>query len=145
MNMYPQSRKVIFTQLVLLVSLLFSGSLFAVVEKEPFTIERFEALQAQNEMILVDISASWCPDCAKQQLVLEEYQKDFPESNLRILSIDFDTQKEWVTHFRAPRQSTLLLFSGQNQIWFSVAETRKEKIYEALNEGWRPAVKPAVK
>ena len=103
------------------------------VENEPFTQERFEQLQAAGAKILVDISAPWCPDCKKQQAVLTDYQAQNPDSGLHILVVDFDTQKEWVTHFKAPRQSTLILFSGAEQVWFSVAETRQEEIFTALD------------
>jgi thiol-disulfide isomerase/thioredoxin len=103
------------------------------VESEPFTQARFEQLQAEGAKILIDIGASWCPDCAKQQVVLTEYQAENPDSGIHILAVDFDTQKEWVTHFRAPRQSTLILFNGTEQVWFSVAETRKEQIFTALD------------
>ncbi len=34
-------------------------------EDEAFTQERFEALQAEGALILLDVFASWCPTCAK--------------------------------------------------------------------------------
>lgn len=103
------------------------------VENEAFTQQRFEQLQAEGAQVLVDISAPWCPDCKKQQEILSEYQAANPDSGLHVLAVDFDTQKEWVTHFKAPRQSTLILFKGTEQVWFSVAETRKEQIFTALD------------
>ncbi|MEX2367778.1 MAG: thioredoxin family protein [Pseudohongiellaceae bacterium] len=124
-------RLVLQTFLFSLAAILSTSSM--AVEFEPFTQERFEALQEQGEKILIDISASWCPDCQKQQVVLTEYQEQYPDSNIHILKVDFDDQKEWVTHFRAPRQSTLILFSGEERVWFSVAETRQQQIFEALN------------
>lgn len=103
------------------------------LESEPFTEARFKALQAQDQPILIDISATWCPTCKRQKAILREYQEENPGNGLHILNVDFDNQKEWVTYFKAPRQSTLILYSGKEQVWFSVAETRKEKIVEALN------------
>ncbi|ROQ21426.1 thioredoxin [Marinimicrobium koreense] len=107
----------------------------AEVEKVPFTEERFKALQTQSDtLILLDVHAEWCPTCAKQGEALAEYQTENPEVPLTILNIDFDDQKEWVKHFKAPRQSTLILYKGEDRLWFSVAETRKEVIFDALNE-----------
>ncbi len=100
---------------------------------EPFTMERFEALQQEGARILVDVYAPWCPDCRRQQEHLDAYQQAYPDSGLHILTVDFDNQKDYVTHFRAPRQSTLILFEGEEQVWFSVAETRREPIFNALN------------
>lgn len=107
----------------------------AEVEKVPFTEERFKALQAQSDtLILLDVHAEWCPTCAKQGEALAAYQAEHPDVPLTILIIDFDDQKEWVKHFKAPRQSTLILYKGEERLWFSVAETRKGVIFDALNE-----------
>ncbi len=104
-------------------------------EKEAFTQERFEALQAEGALILLDVFADWCPTCAQQQKVLGAYQEEHPDVPLFILQIDFDDQKEWVKEFRAPRQSTLILYRGEERIWFNVAETSRDVIFAALNEG----------
>lgn len=103
--------------------------------KEDFTQERFAELQAEGALILVDIFADWCPTCAIQQTVLADYRAANPGVPLHTLTVDFDTQKELVTYFRAPRQSTLILYRGTEQLWYSVAETRNEVIVQALNEG----------
>lgn len=106
-------------------------------EKEPFTDERFTALQEEGAVILLDVFAHWCPTCAGQQEILAEYQRQNPDAPLHILTIDFDDQKQEVRRFKAPRQSTLILYRGTEQLWFSIAETRQEKIFAALNEALR--------
>jgi thioredoxin 1 len=106
-------------------------------EKEAFTDARFTALQEQDAVILLDVFADWCPTCAGQQEILAEYQRQNPDAPLHILTIDFDDQKEEVRRFRAPRQSTLILYRGTEQLWFSIAETRQEKIFAALDEALR--------
>ena len=119
--------------LAVMASLLIASALSMAADSEDFTPERFAALQEEGAHILIDVYATWCPDCKKQQEVLGEYQQQYPDSNIHFLKVDFDEQKEWVTHFRAPRQSTLILFSGEEQVWFSVAETRRDEIFNALN------------
>lgn len=104
------------------------------LDKEAFTPERFAELQAQNALILVDIHATWCPTCARQQRVLADYRERHPELDLHILNVDFDKDKRWVKHFKAPRQSTLILYRGKEQIGFSVAEVRPEVIFAALDK-----------
>jgi len=103
-------------------------------QKEAFTQERFETLQGEGALILLDVFADWCPICAKQQDVLRAYQEEHPDVPLHILQIDFDDQTEWVKKFKASRQSTLILYQGTEQIWFNVAATSREVIFEALNE-----------
>ena len=122
-------RKMLFAAVILL---LFQPVL--AVQQEPFTGQRFAELQQQNARILVDVFADWCPTCARQQAVLKLYAERFPQSDLVILTVDFDRQKEWVKHFRVPRQSTLILYQGDKQLWFSVAEVRPDVIFAALNQ-----------
>ena len=105
--------------------------------KEAFTHARFAELQAAGTLILVDIFADWCPTCAIQQTVLAEYRKRNPDVPLHTLTVDFDRQKDVVAYFRAPRQSTLILYRGTQRLWFSVAETRTEVIAQALDEAVR--------
>lgn len=101
-------------------------------EKEPFTEQRFEALQEQGAYVLLDVVADWCPTCAAQEKVLATFQEQHPDAPLHILSIDFEDRKDLVQRFGAPRQSTLILYHGTERIWFSVAETRRDAIFEAL-------------
>lgn len=101
---------------------------------EPFTAARFAALQADNALILVDVAATWCPTCKAQKAVIDTFRQQHPELGLHVLTVDFDTQKEWVKHFKAPRQSTLLVYKGSEQRWFAVAETREDVITAALRQ-----------
>ena len=103
------------------------------LEKEPFTKERFSELQQQGELILVDVFADWCSTCARQQTILQKYRDEHPEVDLHILEVDYDKDRRTVRDLRAPRQSTLLLYRGDKQFWFSVAETREDVIFEAIN------------
>jgi len=110
-----------------------SSAAFA-LEKVPFTQEKFDALQQAGEVVLIDVHATWCSTCAKQQELLTQYREQNPDKNFYILEVDFDGQKDIVRQFRAPRQSTLLLYSGEEQFWFSVAETRYEIIAAELDK-----------
>lgn len=122
---------------VSLISLLLAGFMMAcqaaeAPQAEPFSEARLKALQAENALVLVDIAADWCPTCAKQKTILAKFQKMYPDANLNVLTVDFDTQKDWVIHFKAPRQSTFVLFKGATQRWFAVAETREDVIFDEL-------------
>ncbi|MEC9341595.1 MAG: thioredoxin family protein [Pseudomonadota bacterium] len=124
-------------QLVAALSLLLSltGPVLA-LEKQPFTPERFAEIQEKDEVVLIDVYAPWCPTCAKQQEALTAWASANPDKNLHVLVVDYDNDKEWVRHFRAPRQSTLLLYRGKDQFWYSVAETRPEVIAAEINKAF---------
>ena len=109
-------------------ALFFVFSNFYARDKEPFTQARFDALQASGAVVLIDIYAPWCPTCKQQQKVFEQFRAANPDKKFTILVVDYDKHKDVVRQFRAPRQSTLLLYRGNKQHWFAVAETRVEVI-----------------
>ena len=102
--------------------------------KEAFTQERFDELQAAGAVVLIDVFASWCPTCAKQQKAISDYAEANPDNTFHVLVVDFDDNKDIVRQFRAPRQSTLLLYKGDKQFWFSVAESRPDVIAAELDK-----------
>lgn len=131
MNRIINSAKIV---AMLFLALALGGGNAAAQEKEAFTPERFAALQRQGALILLDVHADWCSTCARQQVILAEYRKQHPKVPLHILQIDFDRQKQYVRQFKAPRQSTFILYQGKKRVWFSVAETSPAVIFEELNK-----------
>lgn len=116
------------------LSLFLSAGAVVAQQKEAFTEARFAALQEQGALVLLDVFADWCPTCALQQKVLADYMDKHPEVPLHVLTIDFDEQKQYVQRFRAPRQSTLILYRGTERRWFGVAETRPSVVFAELNK-----------
>ena len=129
--------KLLFIALISVVITL-SSVAQAAVEKEAFTEVRYNELRKSGKVFLVDVYATWCPTCAKQQDILATYGKNNPKQNLNVLVVDFDNDKKWVRYFKAPRQSTLLLYSGEEQLWFSVGETRYDVIADELDKALKP-------
>ncbi len=121
------------SSLLALLLMLFSLNATA-VSREEFDKERFDALTRDNALILVDIFANWCPTCARQREILDRYQQQNPDAPLHILTVNYNTQREWVRHFGATRQSTFLLYRGTERIWMSVAETSEDRITARLDE-----------
>lgn len=74
-------------------------------------------------MFVIDVYADWCPTCRVQSSVIEEYVKERSNLDIVFLKVNYDEQKDWVKHFNAHRQSTLVGFKGKNQVFYSVAET----------------------
>jgi len=107
-------------------------------EKEPYTQERFDELQAAGEVVLVDVFATWCPTCKKQQAAISAYFEANPDQKIHVLVVDFDDNKDLVSQFRAPRQSTLILYKNNEQIWFSVAESRADVIAAEFDKALTP-------
>jgi len=115
-------------KLLVICSLLLSTTAFA-GGIERFTQERFNQLQEDNASVLIDIKASWCPTCKKQGKVISKFLKQNPDSDLTVLSVDYDAQKKWVRHFKAFRQSTLIKFQGDTEVGRVIAETNEKKLF----------------
>lgn len=103
-------------------------------QPEPFELERFQELQEADALVLIDVAASWCPTCARQKTLIARYRAENPDVQLHVLRVDYDYQKKWVQYFKAPRQSTLILYKGSERVWFAVAETREEVLFRAFDE-----------
>lgn len=115
--------------------LLFSASQSGA--REPFSASRFQELQQRDATIVVEISAEWCSICAIQKRILNNFRTDHPATEWYQLVVDFDQDKQWVTEFRAPRQSTLVLYRGDKRLWFSVAEVSPDVIYNKILDAAR--------
>lgn len=98
----------------------------------PFTPAAFTAAQQQGKPILVDITASWCPTCAKQRPILAELAKGPAFKDLQIYNVDFDTQKDVVRAMGAQMQSTLIVFRGAQEKGRSTGDTAPASIKALL-------------
>jgi len=121
-------------KLLAILALLLTVTSAHALQKETYTQERFDALQAAGQVVLVDIYADWCSTCKKQQEALAAYRAANPGKQFTILEVNFDKRKDLVRQFKAPRQSTMLIYKGNHQFWYSVAETRLEVISAELDK-----------
>lgn len=100
--------------------------------QQPFTEAAFQAAQQEGKPILVYIQASWCPTCAKQRPIIQSLEADPAFANLKIFSVDFDTQKPIVQQFGVRMQSTLIAFHGAKETARSTGQTDPAKIRAIL-------------
>jgi thioredoxin 1 len=106
----------------------------AFATQAPFSDEAFQKAQAAGKPILIDVYASWCPICRRQQPILSELIAQPKFRTLTVFRIDWDTQKEAVKRFGVTYQSTLIVFKGANEAGRSVGDSRRESIAELLDK-----------
>jgi thioredoxin 1 len=90
------------------------GSAFA-AQPVPFTPAAFAAAQSDGKPILVDVTAPWCPVCARQHPILSQLEQTPELQDLVVFDVDFDSQKDVLTQFGVRMQSTLIVFSGKTE------------------------------
>lgn len=119
-------------KLLVICSLFLSSTAFAGGIMK-FTEAGFDQLKQENAAVLIDVHATWCPTCRKQSKVIKAFLKQHPDSDLTVLKVDFDDQKPWVKHFKAFRQSTLIMYKGDKEIGRSIAETNERKLFSLFS------------
>ena len=100
----------------------------------PFTQQAFATAQHDGKPILVDISAPWCPTCAKQRPILSQLMTDPAFKDLVVYQVDFDHQKDVVRALGAQMQSTLVVFRGAVEKGRSTGDTNAECIKALLQK-----------
>lgn len=102
----------------------------------------------QGKTVLVDYSAVWCPTCRRQHRVLSELRSENPayDANILFVRVDWDRYRraEISTALRIPRQSTLVLLRGNQELGRIVAGTRRNDIRRCSTEGCNPRREPAI-
>ena len=94
----------------------------------PFTDQAFAAAQHEGKPILIEITAPWCPICAKQKPILGALYDQPAYKDLVVYQVDFDHQKEVVRALGATTQSTLIVYHGSSEKGRSTGETKAEAI-----------------
>ncbi|GAA4042190.1 thioredoxin family protein [Parerythrobacter jejuensis] len=91
-----------------------------------YNAQSFAAAQDQGKTIVVDVHASWCPTCKAQAPILSQLAKD--AKNVKFVRVDFDRDKAFLRQHRIPRQSTILVFKGKQEVGRSIAETNRTRL-----------------
>lgn len=98
----------------------------------PFSHRRLRTLQAENALILVAAAAPGLPLCSQQRDILNDFQKNHPEADLKILWIDYERQKRELKYLNITLPGTLVLYRGTERKWAAAAEMDAETIGTAI-------------
>ncbi len=93
---------------------------------QPFSQKAFAEAQAEGKSILVDVTAPWCPTCAKQHPIIQGLESANPK--LVVFEVDFDTAKDVLKQFNVQYQSTLISFKGKAEVARSTGATDPQAI-----------------
>lgn len=103
--------------------LLTSPSVALGAEIQTYSKDAFQQAQAAGKPILVFVTASWCPNCRKQQPVVDTMAKDKAFADAVLFVVNFDSDKEALKDLNVLMQSTLIAFKGKTERARSTAVT----------------------
>lgn len=95
----------------------------AAAERVEFTQARFDAAATAGKPVLVEVWASWCPVCQRQDPLINSMLQKPAFKDVVVLSVDFDKAKDVLRQFNVTRQSTLIAFKGGKEVDRSIGDT----------------------
>ena len=125
--------KVITKFTAFLSMVLLSLSVNAIEGSVPYEASLFNKAQAENKMIVVDVYKDGCGTCARQKPALNEARTQYPDAEF--FRVDFASDKDAVKRFKAIKQSTIIVFKGNQEKGRVLGETNKEKILTMISQG----------
>ena len=114
---------------LVLIFCILSFQVSAMEKKTTFDKDLFKKAQDDGKVVVVSSWIKYCSSCAGQMKILQKAEKDF--ENLKYFSFEV-TNKEISNLFKVEYQTTLLIFKNNEEIYRSIGETSKEKIYKAI-------------
>ena len=103
----------------------------AVAEKQTtFDNDVFDKAQSDGKTVVVSSWIKYCTSCASQMKALKDVEKDF--DNLIYLTFDV-TNREIAKQLNIQFQTTLVIYKNNEEVYRSLGELSKDKIYKAIN------------
>ncbi len=108
---------------------IWSISAVAMEKSTTFNKEIFKKAQSEGKIVVVSSWIKYCSSCASQMKILQNAEKDF--KNIQYLAFDVKN-KEISDLLNVKFQTTLLIFKDNKEVYRSIGEISKEKIYKAI-------------
>jgi thioredoxin len=80
------------------------------------TMEEYQSQIANNGLVLVDFSATWCPPCKKMEPVVAQLQKDIGDK-FKFVQIDAGAQTDIMKQMDVSEIPVFILYKNGKEIW----------------------------
>ena len=111
---------------------LFGNAMARAATEMPYTDAAFAAAQKAGKPILLDVTAPWCPVCAKQHPILSGLYATPEFKDLEVFNIDFDTSKPLLRTLGVQMQSTMIVYHGTTEEGRATGVTAAPAIHDLL-------------
>jgi len=115
--------------LIIIFSLICSNSI-ALEKNTNFKDKIFETAQSEGKIIVVNSWNEFCTTCKKQIKILDQAENDFKE--VLFLNYEQTTNEDIAKKLKIDYWTTIVIYSGQNEIYRSMGVTNKNELYLAI-------------
>ena len=117
-------------KLLVLLLIIFPINLAVAEKQTTFNNDVFNKAQSDGKTVVVSSWIKYCTSCASQMKALKDVEKDF--DNLIYLTFDV-TNREIAKQLNIQFQTTLVIYRNNKEVYRSLGELTKDKIYKAIN------------
>ena len=117
-------------KLFVLLLIILPFNLAAADKQTTFDNDIFNKAQSDGKTVIVSSWIKYCTSCASQMKALKDVEKDF--DNLIYLTFDV-TNREIAKQLNIQFQTTLVIYKNNKEVYRSLGELNKDKIYKAIN------------
>ena len=118
-------------KILILITLIFSFSSTAISKETTFTNEIFEKSQLDGKTVVIHSWNKTCRTCARQVKILNQAKQDFKD--VIFLSFEQTKDKEIAKFLSIDYWTTIVVYRDNKEIFRSIGQTNKEKIYSQIN------------
>ena len=102
-------------------------------EKKMAREERNREKLANDEWVMAEFYATWCPHCQRMKPVVEEFRK-LMERTLEVVEVDIDQEAALADFYSIEVTPTFILLRKGEQLWRQSGELTLERLERAVKE-----------
>lgn len=102
-------------------------------EKKMAREERNREKLANDEWVMAEFYATWCPHCQRMKPVVEEFRK-LMEGTLEMVEVDIDQEDALADFYSIEVTPTFILLRKGEQLWRQSGELTLERLERAVKE-----------
>lgn len=95
------------------------------------SIEEYKKIVQNNDVVLVDFYATWCPPCKKQGPIIDQIAKKY-EGKIKVLKVDVDQSSELCKTLNITSMPTLIVYKKNKQTWTKSGLVNQKTIEKKL-------------
>lgn len=119
---------------LLLLAVLFLSPSANAIEILEYKEKAYEEAKAKDAPYAFHFYAEWCTICLAQKRAIQALENDKNLQNYTVFLVDFDFQRKIKAKYGVERQSTIILFRGDQELTRSLGIKEKDKLEEFLKK-----------